>query len=165
MVKALCQLSDKHPQNSAHMPWWNQDTTIRRKWIGRCWAHRWLLLGRGKSPSLVTQGVLQHPQPQLSFTLLQPGAGSWGQAPFENHRCLCCCMKVLHMLSSQWAIHSGRTCCLSTVQNVCSVPSSESNINSTPFPHYFLNRFSLVNLHHSTRVALDSVRVCKCRAL
>lgn len=68
---------------------------------------------------LVRKGALQHPWPWLGFTLLQSGAWSWGQAPFENHRCLCCCMKVLHMLSSQQVIPSCGTCCLSMVQNIC----------------------------------------------
>lgn len=138
--------------------------------MGRCCACWWLLLVQGRSPVLVTQDVLWHPWQPFGSSLLQSGAGSWGQAPFENRQCLCCCTKAQHVLGSQRATCSCRACCLSPVQNVCAkrffwVPSSKSNIHSTPFPHYLRNCFFLVNLHHSAQVALDSVRVCKCRAL
>lgn len=77
-------------------------------------------LGQGRCPVLVTQDVLQHAWTQLGFPLLPSGAGTWGQASFESHQCLCCCVNVLHVLSSQRATCSRRaTRCLSMAQNIC----------------------------------------------
>lgn len=92
-------------------------------------------LGQGRCPVLVTQDVLQHPWTQLGFPLLPSGAGTWGLTSLESHQCLCCCMNVLHVLSSQRATCSCRaTHCLSMVQNGC----------AKRFPHFLLAKVSSV---------------------
>lgn len=94
-------------------------------------------LGQERCPVLVTQDVLQHPWAQLGFLLLPSRVGTWGQASLESHQCLCYCMNVLNMLSSQRTMYSCRaTRCLSVVQNVC----------AKRFAHFLLAKVSSILL-------------------